>query len=220
MNRIVDWATHRARMIVAFVILSLGAGIYAYSSLPKEGEPDIEIPALFVSVPFPGISAEDSEKLLVRPLETELRGLDGLQKISSTAAEGYAGVVMEFEFGWDKTAILADVRDRMTRAQASFPDGADQFSINEINFSEFPILVVSLSGGVPERSLLRVAKDIQTEIESLPSVLEAGLAGHRDEMLEVVIDPLRLEAYDVTATELINERRGERGAEREGFPRH
>ncbi len=204
MNGIVDWATHRARMIVAFVILSLGAGIYAYSSLPKEGEPDIEIPALFVSVPFPGISAEDSEKLLVRPLETELRGLDGLKEISSTAAEGYAGVVMEFEFGWDKTAILADVRDRVTRAEASFPDGADQFSINEINFSEFPILVVSLSGAVPERSLLRVAKDIQTEIESLPPVLEAGLAGHRDEMLEVVIDPLRLEAYDVTATELVN----------------
>ncbi len=204
MNRIVDWATHRARMIVAFVILSLAAGFYAYTSLPKEGEPDIEIPALFVSVPFPGISAEDSEKLLVRPLETELRGLDGLKKLSSTAAEGYAGVVMEFEFGWDKTAILADVRDRVSRAAASFPDGADRFSINEINFSEFPILVVSLSGAVPERSLLRVAKDMQTEIESLPPVLEAGLAGHRDEMLEVLIDPLRLEAYDVTANELIN----------------
>ncbi len=204
MSGIVTWATDRARMIVAFVVLSLAAGFYAYTSLPKEGEPDIEIPALFVSVPFPGISAQDSERLLVRPLETELRGLDNLKKISATAAEGYAGIVLEFEFGWDKSAILADVRDRVTKAEASFPDGAEQYTISEINFSEFPILVVSLSGAVPERSLLRVAKDLQTEIESLPAVLEAGLAGHREEMLEVLVDPLRLESYNVTADELIS----------------
>jgi multidrug efflux pump len=201
---LVDWASARARMIVAFVVLSLAAGWYAYVSLPKEGEPDIEIPALFVSVPFPGISAQDSEKLLVRPLETELRGLEGLKSIASTAAEGYAGVALEFEFGWDREAILADVRDRVTKAEASFPAGAEQYSINEINFSEFPILVVSLSGSMPERTLLRVAKDLQDEIEALSAVLEAGLAGHRDEMLEVLIDPLRLEAYDVTADELIS----------------
>ncbi len=201
---IVDWATSRARMIVAFVVLSLVAGGYAYSSLPKEGEPDIEIPALFVSVPFPGISAQDSEKLLVRPLETELRGIEWLKSITSTAAEGYAGVALEFEFGWDREAALAEVRDRVTKAEASFPDGADQYSINEINFSEFPILVVSLSGSLPERSLLRVAKEMQDEIEAMPAILEAGLAGHRDEMLEVLIDPLKLEAYDVTADELVS----------------
>ncbi len=204
MTGLVDWATARARMIVALVILSLAAGAYAYLSLPKEGEPDIEIPALFVSVPFPGISAEDSEKLLVRPLETELRGLADLKKISSTAAEGYGGVALEFEFGWDRTATLADVRDRVSKAQAKFPEGADQYTISEINFSEFPILVVSLSGSVPERTLLRVAKELQDEIESIPAVLEAGLAGHRDEMLEVLIDPLKLEAYNVTADELIS----------------
>lgn len=204
MTGLVDWATARARMIVAFVVLSLAAGGYSYLSLPKEGEPDIEIPALFVSVPFPGISAEDSEKLLVRPLETELRGLDNLKEISSTAAEGYAGVVLEFDFGWNRAAALADVRDRVTRAESSFPDGADQYTITEINFSEFPILVVSLSGAVPERGLLRVAKDLQAEIESLPPVLEAGLAGHREEMVEVLVDLLKLEAYDVTATEIFN----------------
>ncbi len=204
MRGIVDWATSRARMIVAFVILSLAAGGYAYVSLPKEGEPDIEIPALFVSVPFPGISAEDSEKLLVRPLETELQGLDGLEKMSSTAAEGYAGVALEFEFGWDRSATLADVRDAVTKAEAGFPEGADQYSINEINFSEFPVLVISLSGSVPERTLLRVAKDMQERIEALPAVLEADLAGHRDEMIEVLIDPLKLEAYNVTADELVS----------------
>ncbi|MEM8787719.1 MAG: efflux RND transporter permease subunit [Pseudomonadota bacterium] len=203
MTGIVDWASGRARMILAFVLLSITAGVVAYVGLPKEGEPDIEIPALFVSVPFPGISAEDSEKLLVRPLETELRDIDGLKTMSAVAAEGYAGVALEFEFGWDRGATLADVRDKVNQAEAEFPDGAEQYSINELNFSEFPILVISLSGAVPERAMLRVVKELQDRVEGLSAVLEAPLAGHRDEMLEVLIDPLSLEAYDITAAELL-----------------
>jgi multidrug efflux pump len=203
MTGLVDWAAARARMVLAFIALSLLAGGMAYVGLPKEGEPDIEIPAIFVSVPFPGISAEDSETLLVKPMETELSDLDGLKSMSATAAEGYAGMALEFEFGWDKTKILADIRSAMNNAEAQFPAGADQYSINEINFSEFPIVIVNLTGQVPERTLLRVAKNLQDRIEGIDAVLEAGLAGQRDEMLEVVIDPLRLEAYNVTAGELI-----------------
>ncbi|MGI9390120.1 MAG: efflux RND transporter permease subunit [Boseongicola sp.] len=201
---VVDWAANRARMVIAFILLSLTAGALAYASLPKEGEPDIEIPAIFISVPFPGISAEDSEKLLVKPMETELADLDGLQSMQGTAAESYAGVALEFEFGWNKTQIMADVRDAMNNAEAEFPVGAEQYSINEINFSEFPIIIVNLTGALPERTLLRVAKDLQDRLESLDPVLEAALTGHRDEMVEVVIDPLRLEAYNVTAGDLIN----------------
>ncbi|MEM9522641.1 MAG: efflux RND transporter permease subunit [Pseudomonadota bacterium] len=204
MTGLVDWAASRARMVLAFIALSVIAGTASYITLPKEGEPDIEIPALFISVPFPGISAEDSEKLLIKPMETEMSDLDGLKTMGGTAAEGYAGLTLEFEFGWDKTKILADVRDRMNTVEAEFPAGAEKYSINEINFSEFPILVVNLTGNVPERTLLRMAKDLQDAIEGLEPVLEAALAGHRDEMLEVVIDPLRLETYNVTAGELIN----------------
>ncbi len=204
MTGLVDWAGNRARMVIAFIMLSLIAGGYAYSVLPKEGEPDIEIPAIFISVPFPGISAEDAEKLLVKPMETELSDLDGLKTMSATASEGYAGVALEFEFGWDKTKIIADIRDRMNNAEAEFPQGAEQYSINEINFSEFPIVIVNLTGAVPERTLLRVAKGLQDRLEALEPVLEAALAGQRDEMVEVIIDPLRLEAYNVTAGELIN----------------
>ena len=203
MTGLVDWAAARARMVIAFIVLSLMAGGLAYTGLPKEGEPDIEIPALFVSVPFPGISAEDSEKLLVKVMETELSDLDGLKDMFGTASENYAGVALEFEFGWDKTKILADVRDAMTTAEAEFPEGAEKYSINEINFSEFPIIIVNLSGAVPERTMARLAKDLQDRLESLEPILEAGIAGNRDEMVEVVIDPLRLEAYNVTAIELV-----------------
>ena len=204
MSGMVDWAAGRARMVMAFILLSLVVGGYAYSTLPKEGEPDIEIPALFVSVQFPGISAADSETLLVKPMETELSDLDGLKTMTGTAAENYAGVALEFEFGWDKSKIMADVRDAMSTAESKFPEGYEKYSITEINFSEFPIIIVNLTGPVPERTMARVARDLQDALEGVDAVLEAGLAGDRDEMLEVLIDPLRLEAYDVTAGELIN----------------
>ena len=203
MTGLVDWAASRARMVVAFIALSLLAGGLSYATLPKEGEPDIEIPAVVISLPFPGISAEDSEELLIRPMETELADIDGLDTMTSTAAEGYANVILEFEFGWDKAATLAEVRDRMSKAEADFPDGFEQYSIDEFNFSEFPIMIVSLSGEVPERMLQRLAEDIQDRLEALDPVLEAALAGHREEMIEVIIDPLRLESYNVTAAELL-----------------
>ena len=204
MTGLVDWAAERARMILAMIALSLTAGIFAYATLPKEGEPDIEIPVLFVSVVFPGISAADSEALLVRPIETELADLDGLKKMTATAAENYAGVAIEFEFGWDKAKTMADARDAMNAAEALFPEGAEKYSINEINFSEFPIIIVNLTGNVPERTMTRIAEDLQEEIEGMDAVLEAVIAGNRKEMMEVVIDPLRLEAYNVTAGELIS----------------
>ena len=204
MTGIIDWASKRARMILALIIASLAAGIFSYTGLPKEGEPDIEIPALFISVVFPGISASDSETLLIRPVETELADLDGLKKMTAVAAENYAGVALEFEFGWDKAKTMADVRDAMNSAEALFPEGAEKYSINELNFSEFPIIIVNLTGDVPERTMTRVAKKLQEEIESMDSVLEVVISGDREEMVEVTIDPLRLESYNVTAGELIN----------------
>ncbi len=204
MERIVDWAADHARMVIACILLTLGAGAMAYVSLPKEGEPDIEVPALFVSVPFPGISATDSETLLIRPMERELSDLNGLTRMSATASQNYAGIVLEFEFGWDKNATIAEVRDRMSRAEASFPAGADNYSINEFNFSQFPIVIYAVSGDVPERTLMRAARNLERAVESIEAVLSADVAGTRDEMVEVIIDPLRLEAYNVTAGELIN----------------
>ncbi len=204
MTGAITWAAERARMILAFIAISLVIGAFSYVSLPKEGEPDIDIPILYVSVSYPGISAEDAESLLVKPMETEAVDLDGLDKMTGIASENHASLLLEFDFGWDKSATIADVRDAMNTASSNFPAGVEQYTINEINFSEFPIVIVNLSGDVPERTMARLAKDLQDEFEAIDAVLEAPIAGNRDEMVEVVIDPLRLESYNVTAPELIS----------------
>ncbi len=203
MTGIVDWAAAHTRMVLALLVISVGAGLFSYFSLPKEGAPNIDVPVLFISVPLPGVSARDSERLLVKPLETEMRGLDGLKQMTGIASENHAGMLLEFDFGWDKQATLATVRGKLDQAKTEFPEGAHSPTIREVNLSQFPVLVVSLSGEVPERTLLKLSKELQREIESLSSVLEANLTGHRDEMVEVLMDPLKMESYRVTAQELL-----------------
>ncbi|MEL6265856.1 MAG: efflux RND transporter permease subunit, partial [Pseudomonadota bacterium] len=204
MTGLIDWLAVRARMVLVFVLISIGAGAFAYSTLPKEGAPDIDLPVLYVSVPLPGVSAPDAERLLVKELEQELRGVEGLDEMTGIATENHAGILLRFGFDWDQEAVLADVRDRVNRAEAQFPEDAEEPVIREVNLSEFPVIVVSLSGQVPERTLLRAAKDMQRRLESIPAVLEAELQGHRDEMVEVIVDPLAMESYDLTVADLFN----------------
>ncbi|MEM7505470.1 MAG: efflux RND transporter permease subunit [Pseudomonadota bacterium] len=204
MTGIIDWCSERARMVLAFVVISVAAGIISYISLPKEGAPNIDIPVLYISVPLPGISAIDAERLIVKPLETEMRGIEGLEEMTGIATENHASILLEFDFGWDKQAVLADVRDKLDQAEAEFPEDAEEATIFEVNLSEFPVVTISLSGEAPERTLTKLAKDMQRALEAVPSVLEVSLEGHRDEMIEVEIDPLRLESYNVTTTELLN----------------
>ena len=203
MTGLVDLALSRARMILAFIALSVAAGLAAYATLPKEGAPNIDIPILFVSVTLPGVSAADSERLLAKPLEAELRGLEGVKEMKTFASEGGATAVLEFDFGWDKTEAIAETRDRVDRAKSEMPSEVEEPTVNEVNLSQFPVVIVLISGQAPERTLTRLAKELQREIENIPSVMEAPLSGQRDEMLEVLIDPMKLEAYDVTAAGLV-----------------
>ncbi|MCB1508827.1 MAG: efflux RND transporter permease subunit, partial [Hyphomicrobiaceae bacterium] len=193
----------RPKTVMTMMVVLVAAGILSYLTIPKEANPDIDVPVFYVSVTQPGVSPEDAERLLVRPLEAQLRGLDGLKEITAIASEGHAGIVLEFNIDFDKEDALADVRDRVDRAQAEMPTEADEAQIFETNFSLVPTIVVALSGDVPERTLFELAKQLQDEIETVSTVLEADLSGHREELLEVIIDNAALESYGITQQELL-----------------
>lgn len=203
MKAVIDAAISRSRTVISTLILVLIAGSLAYVSIPKEDSPDINIPTLYVTVSHDGISPEDAERLLIKPLEKELRAIEGVKEMTSTAYLGGANVVMEFDAGFDADLALMDVREKVDLAKTELPEDADEPHVHEINLSLFPVLTVSLSGNAPERTLLRIARDLQDRIESLSSVLEANIAGDRDELVEVVIDPLALESYNLNATDIL-----------------
>ncbi|TCT05414.1 multidrug efflux pump [Tepidamorphus gemmatus] len=193
----------RTRTVLTLLVAMIIAGTMAYVGVPKEANPDIDVPVFYVYVTQQGISPEDAERLLVRPLETRLRGLDGLKEITGIASEGYGAILLEFTVDFDKDKALADVRAKVDEARAELPSEADEPQVIETNFSLVPTIVVTLSGNVPERTLLQHARRLKDEIESIPTVLEANLVGHREELLEVVIDATRLESYGVSQEQLI-----------------
>ncbi len=195
MNAIISAAMSRTRTVLATLVLLLAAGWVAWQEIPKEAAPDINIPIIYVSMHHEGISPEDAERLLLRPMEQELRVIEGVKEMRSAAYQGGGNVVLEFEAGFDADRALVDVREKVDRAKTELPQETDEPTVSEVNFSLFPVLVVILSGDVPERTLLALARDLQDRIEAIPAVLEAEIAGDREELVEVVIDPLRLESY-------------------------
>ena len=203
MNSVIDSALARSRTILATLLLVLVSGTVAYVEIPKESDPDISIPIIYVRLSFDGISPEDSERLLIRPMEAELRVIEGLKEMRSSGYEGGASVVLEFEAGFDADAAMDEVREQVDLAKPELPDGADEPTVHEVNLSLFPVLVVILSGDVPERTLLRLARELRDAVEGISSVLAAEIAGDREDLVEVIVDPVRIESYGLSAVEAI-----------------
>jgi multidrug efflux pump len=201
---IIDAAINRSRTVIATLALILVAGVFALVTIPKESSPDINIPIIYVSITHEGISPEDAERLLIRPMEEELRSIEGVREMRSTGYEGGAYVILEFEAGFDADLAMTDVREEVDLARPELPDDSDEPTVHEINLSLFPVIVITLSGPVPERTLLRLANDLKDEIEGIPTVLEAKIAGDRDETVEIIIDPIKIESYRLSTREVLD----------------
>ncbi|MEL6312065.1 MAG: efflux RND transporter permease subunit, partial [Pseudomonadota bacterium] len=189
-------------MVLAVLVVALLAGGATYVNLPKEADPDVPIPFVGVTIPLEGVSPEDAERLLIRPVETELKSIEGLKQIDSYALEGAGQIIAEFEVSFDQDQAVLDVREAVDLAQREFPEDAREPIITELNASLFPFLVINLFGDAPERGLYDVALDLQDELEGLEGVLEARLLGNREEVLEIVVDPVKLETYNLSYQEI------------------
>ena len=204
MNALINVAVHRPRVIILMLVLLLVAGGAAYVLIPKESEPDVAIPMLYVNITHEGISPEDAERLLLRPMENELRSIEGLKEMRATASEGSGVIILEFEAGFDADKALTDVREKVDLAKTELPDDTDEPWVQEVNIALFPVLVVQLHGPVPERTLVRIARDLRDTLEGLPGVLQAEIGGDREEMLEVIVDPVAIESYGLAYEDIYN----------------
>ncbi|HEY5761937.1 MAG TPA: efflux RND transporter permease subunit, partial [Rhodocyclaceae bacterium] len=186
---------------LAVIIVS---GVITYIGVPKEAEPDLKIPMVYVSMTHDGISPEDAERLLVRPMEQEIRTIEGIKELSSNAYEGGASVLIEFDAGTDVDVALQDARAKVDAAKAELPSETEEPTVTEIRFSrEQPMLVLNLAGDVPERTLNTIARDLKESIESLPGVMEVTLVGVREELMEIVVDPRAMESYGLDQAQIL-----------------
>ena len=204
MTRIVDAAFGRIRVVLTILFVLLAFGTASYLSLPREGDPDVPIPFVLVSVVLPGISPEDGERLIARPAELELQAIEGIKQMDTFTYEGAVQILIEFEITFDADQALIDVREAVDTAKTYFPEDAEEPVVQEFNAqTAFPTVSVVLYGDAPERAIYQAARRLKDKIESLGGVLEANLTGDREELLEVLVDPAILETYRVTEQELV-----------------
>ena len=198
MRRLIDAAFARSRTVLLLFAVLVFGGAAAYVDIAKEAAPDVDIPVINVAVEYEGISPEDAERLLVRPMETELQSIEGLEELEAIAAEGYATITLEFGAGFDADQALDDVRERVARARPELPAGSEEPRVSEVNVALFPVLTAALSGRVPERKLVSLARDLRDRLEALPGVLEVDIGGDRDEVMDVLIEPSALQTYGLS----------------------
>ena len=150
-----------------------------------------------------GISPEDSERQLLQSIEPKLRSIEGVKEVRSSAYTGGANIILEFDAGFDSSKALYEVRERVDIGKADLPPDTKEPIIKEVNLNLFPVLIVTLSGNIPERTLLKYARNLRDELEGISSVLEANLTGARKELVEIIVNPAQLDSYKIDAIQVI-----------------
>lgn len=203
MKTIIAASLSRKRALLMLLVFLLVAGMAAYINIPKESDPDIPIPFIYVSVRHEGISPEDAERLLLRPLEQELRGIAGIKEMKSTASTGYASLVLEFYIDIDIKDALNDVHEKVDQAASKLPQESDEPVVKQVTLAtENPALTILLSGSAPERAMLTLARKIQDKLEGIAEILEVNIGGDREDMLEILVDPLLMESYQLDMSDI------------------
>ncbi len=198
-------ALKRQSTVMVLLVFIIIAGIVSYASLPRESDPDITIPYIFVITNFEGVAPEDMETLVTMPIERKLKGLSDTKEISSVSDDGVSIIKVEFTPNVDIDDALQKVRDKVDQAKPDLPnDLPDEPVINEVNLSEMPILNVVLSGPFSLKRLKVFAEDLEDRIESVQGVLDAKIIGGLEREIHVEFDMDRVAFYNIPLSSLLN----------------
>ena len=204
-----SFAVDHPTSVAVLMIIIMIVGVLSYITVPKESSPEIVVPNIIVNTVYPGVAPRDIETLITRPLEEELNTIADVKTITSTSIEGYSSINVEFTAGVVMEEALQQVREKVDIAKPDLPPAAEDPAIFEINFSEFPIMQVNISGPYSLVRLREVAEDLQDRIEQIPTVLSVSLAGGLEREVQVDVDLAKLKFYGVAFGDVIEAIRDE-----------
>lgn len=181
-----ELAVKNRTSVMVLVVILVVFGLFAYISLPREAAPDVTIPYIFVTTTYPGVAPVDIEQSITIPIENKLKGLEGVKNISSTSIEGLSSITIEFTAGTDIDDVLPKTKDKVDLARSDLPsDLENDPMVMELSSSEWPILVLSLSGDIGPVRLKEIADDLEENLESIPGVLGVDVTGGLEREIRV-----------------------------------
>ncbi|MDR1323779.1 MAG: efflux RND transporter permease subunit, partial [Candidatus Margulisbacteria bacterium] len=186
---------YKSLVVLAFVGIVL-SGWGAYTSMPREAFPQVELPYIVVYTLYPGVAPVDMENLVSRPLENQIKSISGIKHLNSTSAESYSMLFIEFVPEVNVEDALQKVRDKVAAARRDLPTDIEEPQVQEISFDNFPIMTISLFGDYGLNRLKKIADDFQSEFESVSGVSNVTIIGGYTREIQVVVNPARLKAYN------------------------
>src|SRR5690606_38661278 len=185
-------------------------GVYSYIEMPKESFPEIVIPTIYIGTSYPGNSPVDMENLITRPIEKELKAINGVKDITSSSIQDYSTILVEFNPEVEVSRALQDTKDAVDKAKSELPTDLDTDpNVMEINFSEFPIMYINLSGDFSIDELKDHAEYLEDEIEKLSEISKVDISGDLDREIIVSVDLFKMEARSVSFSDIENAIAGE-----------
>ena len=189
--------------VVILTLIITFLGLSAYRNMPKESFPEVVIPTVYVGTPYPGNSPVDMENLITRPIEKELKSLNDVKDITSTSVQDFSSIVVEFNPGVDISKAIQDVKDAVDKSKSELPSDLDQDpNVLEVNTSDFPIMNVNISGDYSEAELKKFGEYLEDEIEKLPEISKADLAGTVEREIQINADPYKMESVGVSFNDI------------------
>jgi len=200
------WSIHNKMTVFVLIVMIFLAGIFSYQSMPREAFPEIVVPQIYVSTPYPGNSALDIEKLITRPLEKEINGISGVDEIISTSIEGFSSIEVKFDFSMSPTEALRKVKDKVDAAKSDkdFPtDLPADPTVQEMNFAELmPIMNINLSGDFSMNQLKEYGEYLEDEIEKVPEISKVDIRGIQDKEMEISVDLYKMEVSQISFNDI------------------
>lgn len=200
-----DYAVDNKVTIYFFTVILTLFGIIAYQSTPKENFPEVEFPFFSISTIYPGTSPEDIENLVTRPIEKELKSIDGIKALNSNSVQDFSMILIEFETNVDNSEAYQDVVEAVDKAKSELPDGIlSDPEVLEINPSEFPILFINMTGDMDLVKIKEYAEDLQDEIEGMRAITRVDIVGALEREFQINVDLYKMQSAGISFNEIEN----------------
>ena len=198
-----SWSIDNKTSTYVITIFIIALGLMSYFSIPKEQFPEIVIPTIMVTTPYPGTAPSDMENLVTRPIEKQIKGLTGVKKVTSNSVQDFSAIVVEFFTDVDVAVAKQRVKDAVDKAKTDLPnDLPKEPEVLDIDFSEFPIMFINMSGDYDLVKLKKFAKDAQDKIESLKEITRVDIIGALDREIKIDVDMYKMQAGDFTFSDV------------------
>lgn len=201
-RNIIEILCHRYKVTLLFFALCLLYSVYGYVKISRENFPEVKIPYISIFTILKGSSAEDVDRMITKPIERKLQGVQNVKKITSTSAFGYGMTIVEFSSDADSEICLRKVKDKIDEVKPDLPKDIEDPAINEVDVSKFPVLYVTMYGNVSKKTLIHNARYLKKSIETVKQVLEVKITGDSDDIIEIIPDVAKMKVLGISADEI------------------